>query len=141
MKTITKSTQKESVTAKAKAELVSEMAKDSVEKVKVKKRGANYTEGEKMGPHNIKFLGNVKTEDRIVSGGTGTLENIANKKVRTDTLADFECPLCKSKFTAKVPNVRSGLTSSCGCRKSYNSKLRKIEKEKVAKAEADKEEK
>ena len=61
-----------------------------------------YQPGMKIGPNNILF----KEE----------LSPAISKTGKTKTrIGLFECPICKTLFTARLNHVTSGATKSCGC--------------------------
>ena len=61
-------------------------------------RHSKYNPGDRLGPYSILFVQRTR------------------KNSNGDWYGVFECPFCGKKWEAKISNVVSGNTSSCGCR-------------------------
>lgn len=67
-----------------------------------------YNPGDQIGPKDILFI------SRDFNKGQG------------NWYGTFECPLCKKHFQAKVKNVSSGSTTSCGCKSNKKNIIGEI---------------
>lgn len=69
-----------------------------------------YEKRDKLGPLNIIYLYDIKPYKK-------------DKTNRIIRKAVFICPECNKKFIAKIQDIKSGNTKSCGCRKIKQNKI------------------